>query len=125
MVPAGQAITTPDPPAVRAPGNAAPQIFANMDGHQFLQWLTVPAVDMTGTLQHGVRTLTTRTSSLEMVFLAHADELVRLCEQLHRQHQYNLKMKHMLHNQAFAIDAFQHKWQFAGQKQNFVQRTKF
>ena len=38
----------------------------------------------------------------------------------------NDEMKAMLHNQAFAIDAFQHKWPMAGSEaQTFIQRTRF
>ena len=34
-------------------------------------------------------------------------------------------MKAMLHNQALAIDVFQHKWEMAGSEaQTFIQRTR-
>ena len=33
-------------------------------------------------------------------------------------------MKAMLHNQALAIDAFQHKWQMAGRSSLYFQRTR-
>ena len=57
LIPAGHVGTTLDPLAVRAPGNAAPQAPAHMNGQQLVQWLTVQAGDMTGTLHHGVRAL--------------------------------------------------------------------
>ena len=40
VITAGHVATTPDPPAVRALGNATPQLFAQMDGRQSVQWLT-------------------------------------------------------------------------------------
>ena len=55
----------------------------------------------------------------------HADEVARLKAQLQYQKKSNDEMKAMLHNQALAIDAFQHKWQMAGSEgQAFLQRTR-
>ena len=53
--------TTPDPPSVpMANAQATPGEAQGMDGHQLVQWLTVQAGDVTGTLQQGVRALLTR-----------------------------------------------------------------
>ena len=65
-----------------------------MDGQQLGQWLAVQAGDMAGALQHGVRALISRTRSPEVT--GQADELARVREQLRRQRQSNLEMKHML-----------------------------
>ena len=88
--PAGHVRTTPDPPAVRAPGNAAPQTAAQIDGLQLVQWLTVQEGDMAGTIHHGG-------SSPD------------LSHQLHTRWRNNLEMKQMLQNQTLAIETFQHK----------------
>ena len=63
-VPTGSVATTPDPPSVPlANAQAAPGETHGMDGHQLVQWLTLQAGDMIGTLQQGVRALLTRTST--------------------------------------------------------------
>ena len=78
-----------------------------MDGHQLVQWLTVQAVDMIGTL------------------LGHVDELARQKAQLQYQKKSNHEMKDMLHNQALAIDGFKHKRQISGcEAQAFVHQTR-
>ena len=80
LIRAGFVRTTSDPPALRAPGNAAPQALAQQDGQQLVQWLTVQAEDMAGTLQHGVRTLISRTCNPDTRPPGQADEFARLRE---------------------------------------------
>ena len=48
LILAGYVKKMPDPPAVRALGNAAPQDPAQMDGQQIIQWFTAQAGDMAG-----------------------------------------------------------------------------
>ena len=83
-------------------------------------------VHVTGTLQYGVRAFLTRANTPAPELRGHADELFRLTAQLQYQKRSNHEMKVMLHKQALVIDAFQHKWQMAGNEtQAFVQRTRF
>ena len=79
---------------------------------------------MTGALQHGVRALLTRANASPPELRGHTDDLARLKGQLQYQKRSNHEMKAMLHSQALATDAFQHKWQMAGSEaQAFIQRT--
>ena len=107
----GHLRTTPDPPTMRAPGNAVPQAPAQMVSQQLVQWLTVQAGDMAGTLQHGVRTVFSPTSSPDVITPG--------------QRRSNLEMKQTLQNQALVIETFKHKRQLAVQEaQSFAQRTR-
>ena len=109
---------------MRAPGNAAPQAPAHVDGQQLVHWFTVQG-DMAGILQRGVRALTSRARNPDVIPQGPADELARLREQLHNQRRNNLEMKQTLQNQALEIDAYQHKWQLAGQEaQSFGQPAR-
>ena len=64
LVPTGSVATTPDPPSVLlANAQVTPSDAQGTDGHQLDQWITVPAGDVTGTLQQGVRALLTRANT--------------------------------------------------------------
>ena len=64
LVPPGNVETTPDPPSMpMANAQVTPGLAQGMDGHQLVQWLTVQAGDMSGTLQQGARCMSTLDSS--------------------------------------------------------------
>ena len=79
-----------------------------MDGTQFVQWLSVHAGNMIGDLQHNVRTLMVGASSPMPVSDGH-DEVSSLRKQLRRQQQTHRKLQTMLKNQALAIETCQSK----------------
>ena len=95
-----------------------------MDGSQLVQWLAVQANHVAGDLQHNVRVLMVRVSS-PMPVLDGRDEVSSLRKQLHHQQQAHKELQTMLQNQALAIEAFQSKWQMAGQEAHaFIARTR-
>ena len=94
-----------------------------MDGGSFVQWLFVRAGNMAGDLQHNVRALMLRLSSLMPVPDGH-DEVARLRKQLRHQQQTHREMQTMFKNQTLAIDTFQRKWQMACQEAHaFITKT--
>ena len=78
-MPAGNVEATADLPSVpMANAQATLGLAQGRDGHQLVQWLTVQAGDVTGTLQQGVRALLTRAGASLPELRGHADELARL-----------------------------------------------
>ena len=96
----------------------------SMNGSQLVQWLFAQAGNMAGDLQHNVRALMVRASSPTPVLDGH-DEVSSLRKQLRHQQQARRESQTMLQNQALAIEAFQSKWQMAGQEaQALIARTR-
>ena len=93
-------------------------------GSQLVQWLSVQAGNMASDLQHNVRALMLRVSSPTPIPDGH-DEVYSLRKQLRHQQQTHRELQTMLKNQALAIEAFQSKWQMAGQEAHaFIARTR-
>ena len=122
IVPAGHVANATDPPSkpVAQPHQPSQD---NMEGGQFVQWLSAQAGNMAGDLQHNVRVLMLRVSSPMPVSDGH-DEVASLRKQL-RQQQSHREMQTMLKNQALAIETCQSKWHMAGQAAHaFIARIR-
>ena len=118
-------IADQDPPSVPV-GVQQPRASQDHRGNQQLvQWLSVQADHMAGSLQQNVRALMVRASSPMPSDSRHENEVARLRAQLQHAKKVNGDMRALLQNQALAIDQFQNRWQMAGQEAHaFVARTR-
>ena len=118
-------IANQDPPSIpvglqqpRAPPD-------NRGNQQLVQWLSVQADHMAGSLQQNVRALMVRASSPMPSSDRQQDEVARLRAQLQHSKKVNGDVRALLQNQALAIEQFQNRWQMAGQEAHaFVVRTR-
>ena len=116
-------VADPDPPS-RPVAQPLQPLQPPMDGSQLVQWLSVPAGNMAGDLQHNVRALMVRAGS-PMPLSDGRDEVSSLRKQLRHQQQVHRELQTMLQNQALAIQTFQSKRQMAGQDAHaFIARTR-
>ena len=118
-------IADQDPPSIPV-GVQQPRASQDHRGNQQLvQWLSVQADHMAGSLQQNVRALMVRASSPMPSDSRHENEVARLRAQLQHAKKVNGDMRALLQNQALAIDQFQNRWQMAGQEAHaFVARTR-
>ena len=94
-----------DPPSIPVGVQTSRAPLEDRGGQQLVQWLSVQADHMAGSLQQNVRALMVRASSPMPSSDRHQDEVARHCD-----------MRALLHNQALAIEHFQNQWQMAGQE---------
>ena len=93
-----------------------------MDHSLFNGYLYKPAIWLV--ISSNVRALMDRVS-FPMPVSDGRDEVSSLRQQLHHQQQAHKELQTMLRNQALAIEAFQSKWQMAGQEAHaFIARTR-
>ena len=118
-------IADQDPPSIPV---GVPPARASQDhrgNQQLVQWLSVQADHMAGTLQQNVRALMVRASSPVPPSERQQDEVARLRAQLQHSKKVNGDMRALLQNQALAIEQFQNRWHMAGQEAHaFVARTR-
>ena len=114
-----------DPPSILVGVHPPRAPLEDRSGQQLVQWLSVQADHMAGSLQQNVRALMVRASSPMPSSERHKDEVARLRAQLHHSMRANHDMCGMLQNQALAIEQFQSRWQMAGQEAHaFVTRAR-
>ena len=118
-------IANQDPPSIPVGVQQPRASQDNRGNQQLVQWLSVQADHMAGSLQQNVRALMVRASSPMPSDSRHQDEVARLRAQLQHAKKVNGDMRALLQNQALAIDQFQNRWQMAGQEAHaFVARTR-
>ena len=115
-----------DPPSVPVGVQQPRAPLEDRGGQQLVQWLSVQADHMAGSLQQNARALMVRAASPMPAADRHADEVARLRAQLqHSKIEVNGDMRALLQNQALAIEQFQNRWEMAGQEAHaFVVRTR-
>ena len=118
-------IADADPPSIPVGVQQPRAPLENRGNQQLVQWLSVQADHMAGSLQQNVRALMVRASSPMPSLDRHQDEVARLRAQLQHSKKVNGDMRALLQNQALAIGQFQNRWQMAGQEAHaFVVRTR-
>ena len=118
-------IADQDPPSIPVGVQQARASQDHRGNQQLVQWLSVQADHMAGSLQQNVRALMVRATSPMPSDGRHEDEVARLRAQLQHAKKVNGDMRALLQNQALAIDQFQNRWQMAGQEAHaFVARTR-
>ena len=118
-------IANQDPPSIPVGVQQPRASQDNRGNQQLVQWLSVQADHMAGSLQQNVRALMVRASSPMPSDSRHQDEVARLRAQLQHSKKVNGDMRALLQNQALAIEQFQNRWQMAGQEAHaFVARTR-
>ena len=118
-------IANQDPPSIPVGVQQSRASQDNRGNQQLVQWLSVQADHMAGSLQQNVRALMVRVSSPMPSDSRHQDEVARLRAQLQHSKKVNGDMRALLQNQALAIEQFQNRWQMAGQEAHaFVARTR-
>ena len=118
-------IANQDPPSIPVGVQQPRASQDNRGNQQLVQWLSVQADHMAGSLQQNARALMVRASSPMPSDSRHQDEVARLRAQLQHAKKVNGDMRALLQNQALAIDQFQNRWQMAGQEAHaFVARTR-
>ena len=118
-------IANQDPPSIPVGVQQPRASQDNRGNQQLVQWLSVQADHMAGSLQQNARALMVRVSSPMPSDSRHQDEVARLRAQLQHAKKVNGDMRALLQNQALAIDQFQNRWQMAGQEAHaFVARTR-
>ena len=114
-----------DPPSIPVGVQQPRAPLEDRGSQQLVQWLSVQADHMAGSLQQNVRALMVRASSPMPSSDRHQDEVARLRAQLQHSKKINGDMRALLQNQALAIEQFQNRWQMAGQEAHaFVVRTR-
>ena len=114
-----------DPPSIPVGVHPPRAPLEDRSGQQLVQWLSVQADHMAGSLQQNARALMVRASSPMPSSERHKDEVARLRAQLHHAVRTNHDVRGLLQNQALAIEQFQSRWQMAGQEAHaFVARTR-
>ena len=114
-----------DPPSIPVGVQQPRAPLEDRGNQQLVQWLSVQADHMAGSLQQNVRALMVRASSPMPSSDRHQDEVARLRAQLQHSKKINGDMRALLQNQALAIEQFQNRWQMAGQEAHaFVVRTR-
>ena len=118
-------IADADPPSISVGVQQPRAPLESRGNQQLVQWLSVQADHMAGSLQQNVRALMVRASSPMPSSDRHQDEVARLRAQLQHSKKVNGDMRALLQNQALAIEQFQNRWQMAGQEAHaFVVRTR-
>ena len=118
-------VANQDPPSIPVGVQPARAPLADRGSQQLVQWLSVQADHMAGSLQQNARALMVRASSPMPTSDRHQDEVARLRAQLQHSKKINGDMRALLQNQALAIEQFQNRWQMAGQEAHtFVVRTR-
>ena len=114
-----------DPPSIPVGVQQPRAPLEDRGSQQLVQWLSVQADHMAGSLQQNALALMVRASSPTPSSDRHQDEVVRLRAQLQHSKKINGDMRALLQNQALAIEQFQNRWQKAGQEAHaFVVRTR-
>ena len=117
-----------DPPSIPVGVRQPRAPLEDRGSQQLVQWLSVQADHMAGSLQQNVRALMVRASSPMPSSdrqRNEQDEVARLRAQLQHSKKINGDMRALLQNQALAIQQFQNRWHMAGQEAHaFVVRTR-
>ena len=109
-------VVDPDPPSIPVGVQQPRAPLEDRGGQPLVQWLSVQADHMAGSLQQNARALMVRAASPMPAEDRHADEVSRLRAQLQHAKKVNGDMRALLQNQALAIEQFQNRWQMAGQE---------
>ena len=118
-------IANQDPPSTPVGVQTSRAPLEDRGGQQLVQWLSVQADHMAGSLQQNVHALMVRASLPMPSSDRRQDEVARLRAQLQHSKKVHCDMHALLHNQALAIEHFQNQWQMAGQEAHaFVVRTR-
>ena len=99
-------IADQDPPSIPVGVQQARAPLEDRGGQQLVQWLSVQADHMAGSLQQNVRALMVRASSPMPSSDRHQDEVARLRAQLQHSKKVNGDMRALLQNQALTIEQF-------------------
>ena len=109
-----------DPPSIPVGVHPPQAPLEDRSGQQLVQWLSVQADHMAGSLQQNVRALMVRASSPMPSSERRKDEVARLRAQLHHSMRTNHDMRCLLQSQALAIEQFQSRWQMLDKKHTLL-----
>ena len=99
-------VVEPDPPSIPVGVHPSRAPLEDRGSQQLVQWLSVQADHMAGSLQQNVRALMVRASSPMPSSERHKDEVARLRAQLQHSKKTNGDMRALLQNQALTIEQF-------------------
>ena len=99
-------VVEPDPPSIPVGVHPPRAPLEDRGSQQLVQWLSVQADHMAGSLQQNVRALMVRASSPMPTSDRNKDEVARLRAQLQHSKKINGDMRALLQNQALAIEQF-------------------